>query len=470
MNIERAKQEIRRTLRAYRKTLPNGSLKIPVEKQRPLLLIGPPGIGKTAIMKQLAEETGEGLVAYSMTHHTRQSAIGLPIIETRSYGGAQRTITEYTMSEIVASLYDYIEKTGKQTGILFLDEINCVSETLSPVMLQLLQNKTFGTHALPAGWIIVAAGNPPEYNSAVREFDMATLDRVKNMDIEPDLAVWQRYAAEQHLHPAIRTFLTVYPERFYVIREVNRERYFVTARGWEDLSLMLEACEEEGDPVDEELVAEYLRDPETAHDFFCFYDLFHAYAVNWLADNLPDFRGSLRLRPDVLRALPEVGCLTLSGLLFRQLEAEAHEIHTGLVLRQRRLLENELRAALPRFVKDTERTAFFARKRGELDRRVKTSQLSAESAEEERQALLVLEQDWCELLRENPTDAADRFPAVEAAALASREAACRAAEETFREYTEEAFAILRACPCGETALRYLQADLAGLEQNGVRKP
>jgi len=462
MNIERAKQEIRRTLRAYRKTLPDGSLKIPVEKQRPLLLIGPPGIGKTAIMKQLAEETGEGLVAYSMTHHTRQSAIGLPIIETRSYGGTERSVTEYTMSEIVAAIYDYIEKTGKKTGILFLDEINCVSETLSPVMLQLLQNKTFGTHALPEGWIIVAAGNPPEYNASVREFDMATLDRVKNMDIEPDLAVWQRYAAERGIHSSIRTYLTVYPEQFYVIREVNREQLFVTARGWEDLSLMLESCEEENDPVDEELIAEYLRDPSVAHDFFCFYDLFRAYTVDWMTGTLPDFRGSLQRRPDILQALPEVGCLTLSGLLFRQLEAEAHEINLGLIRRQQKLLENELQGVVARFVKDTERTAWFARKAAETDRRVKSKLLTPAEAVEEKQALLALEADFCALLRENPMTAVEQFVALEREKLSASEAEARAAEETLRRHTEEALALLRACPNGETALRYLQNDLAKL--------
>mgnify|MGYP007134713114 CR=1 FL=1 len=53
------------------------------------------------------------------------------------------------MSEIIASVYETMERTGCQEGILFLDEINCVSETLAPTMLQFLQNKTFGTHRVP---------------------------------------------------------------------------------------------------------------------------------------------------------------------------------------------------------------------------------------------------------------------------------------------------------------------------------
>ena len=180
MNIKRAKEEIKDTAAAYLLKDDCGEYVIPSIRQRPVLLIGPPGVGKTQIMEQIARECGLGLVAYTITHHTRQSAVGLPFIEHKVYGGKEYAVTEYTMSEIVASVYDRIRDTGLKEGILFIDEINCVSETLAPAMLQFLQCKTFGTHKIPEGWIIVAAGNPPEYNKSVREFDVVTLDRIKN--------------------------------------------------------------------------------------------------------------------------------------------------------------------------------------------------------------------------------------------------------------------------------------------------
>ena len=178
MNIKQAKNEVIRTVRAYLEKRDNGEYMIPVIRQRPLLLLGAPGIGKTQIMEQVANECGIGLVSYTITHHTRQSAVGLPFIREKTYGEQTYSVTEYTMSEIIASVYEKIEK-GKKEGILFIDEINCVSETLAPTMLQFLQCKTFGNQAIPEGWIIVAAGNPPEYNKSVRDFDMVTLDRVR---------------------------------------------------------------------------------------------------------------------------------------------------------------------------------------------------------------------------------------------------------------------------------------------------
>ena len=126
-----------------------GNYLIPVQKQRPVFLIGPPGIGKTAIMEQIARSMKVSLVSYSITHHTRQSALGLPFITQKTYDGKEYSISEYTMSEIIASVYEAIEKSGTREGILFLDEINCVSETLSPAMLQFLQYKIFGKHRVP---------------------------------------------------------------------------------------------------------------------------------------------------------------------------------------------------------------------------------------------------------------------------------------------------------------------------------
>lgn len=272
MNIQEAKEEIKKTVRAYTARTAAGTFRIPVPRQRPVLLIGPPGIGKTAIMEQIAGECGVGLVSYSMTHHTRQSAIGLPVLTERQFAGKEYTVTSYTMSEIIASVYGQIEKTGCTDGILFLDEINCVSETLMPAMLQFLQYKTFGSHALPEGWVIVAAGNPPAYNRSVREFDTVTLDRVRYMKVEPDFPIWKHYAVERGLHPAVLSFLELRPERFYVMEP--GEKGFVTGRAWEDLSEILLTMEELELGVEEALFGQYLQDEDTATEFTFYYRLY----------------------------------------------------------------------------------------------------------------------------------------------------------------------------------------------------
>ena len=281
MNIKEAKEQIKNAMTAYFTKDGFGGYAIPIEKQRPVFLMGPPGIGKTAIMEQIAAELGVGLISYSMTHHTRQSALGLPFIVQKNYGGQEYDVSEYTMSEIIASVYDMMEETGLREGILFLDEINCVSETLAPSMLQFLQYKIFGRHRVPDGWIVVTAGNPPEYNNSVREFDIVTWDRLKRIDVEPDFGVWKEYAYLSNVHPAIISYLDVKHSDFYKIESTVDGKSFVTARGWSDLSDMIKLYEKHGLKVDNALVSQYLQNKKIARDFAVYYDLYMKYKSDY---------------------------------------------------------------------------------------------------------------------------------------------------------------------------------------------
>lgn len=281
MNIKEAKEQIKNAMTAYFTKDEFGGYAIPIEKQRPVFLMGPPGIGKTAIMEQIAAELGVGLISYSMTHHTRQSALGLPFIVQKNYGGREYDVSEYTMSEIIASVYDMMEETGLREGILFLDEINCVSETLAPSMLQFLQYKIFGRHRVPDGWIVVTAGNPPEYNNSVREFDIVTWDRLKRIDVEPDFGVWKEYAYLSNVHPAIISYLDVKHSDFYKIESTVDGKSFVTARGWSDLSDMIKLYEKHGLKVDNALVSQYLQNKKIARDFAVYYDLYMKYKSDY---------------------------------------------------------------------------------------------------------------------------------------------------------------------------------------------
>ena len=121
-----------------------------------------------------------------------------------------QTLIKHNDKDITYTLtVELVESTGVKEGILFLDEINCVSETLAPAMLQFLQYKIFGRHRVPGGWIVVTAGNPPEYNNSVREFDIVTWDQLKRIDVEPDYEAWKEYASRKRTHPAILTYLDI---------------------------------------------------------------------------------------------------------------------------------------------------------------------------------------------------------------------------------------------------------------------
>lgn len=324
MNIKQAKEHIKNSVKIYLKKDEYGEYRIPVVRQRPLFLLGSPGIGKTAIMEQVAQELGIALVSYSMTHHTRQSALGLPFITHKRYKGMEYDISEYTMSEIIASVYEVMEQTGIEQGILFLDEINCVSETLAPSMLQFLQYKVFGRHQVPEGWVIVTAGNPPEYNKSVREFDVVTMDRMKLVEVEADYPTWKEYALRKGIHNAVTTYLDMKKSDFYKVEATINGKSYVTARGWEDLSATMLLCEEENIIVDETLVGQYIHNEKIVKEFTAFYELYNKYKKDYKIEEILAGTNSAQVK-ERARIAKFDERLSLLGMILDRLVSEMRE-------------------------------------------------------------------------------------------------------------------------------------------------
>lgn len=339
MNIKEAKEQIKKTVKIYLQKDEYDEYCIPYVRQRPVFLIGAPGIGKTAIMEQIAQELDIGIISYSMSHHTRQSALGLPFITHQEYDGKQFDISEYTMSEIIATIYKMMDMTGVREGILFLDEINCVSETLAPTMLQFLQMKRFGTHNMPEGWIIVTAGNPPQYNRSVREFDVATMDRLKIIDVEPDYKAWREYATTRGIHAAVLSYLDIRKHDFYMIESSVKGKNYVTARGWEDLSAMLYMYEDNEFIVDETFVIQYLRNEEIARDFAVYYELYNKYKSDYEVDSILEGHPSEEVKHRAVLANFDER-LSLMGILLNVLHAKIRLFmeHEKMILKLRALM------------------------------------------------------------------------------------------------------------------------------------
>ena len=322
MDIREAKAQLTHAVRAYLAKDAQGLPLTNKRQQRPIILFGPPGIGKTAIVSQVAEELKINLVSYSMTHHTRQSALGLPYIAEEEFGGTTYRVSRYTMSEIIGSVYDAIRESGRDEGILFLDEVNCVSETLMPSLLQFLQFKRFGQHELPDGWVVVCAANPGDYNRSATELDAATLDRLRRIDVEPDLDAWLDYAAACGVHPAITSYLTSTPDHFFAAESTLDGLKMVTARGWDDLSATLTAYRTLDLPCDEGLISQYLPLPDISRSFASYLALYLAHEDDYRIRDI--FAGTVDKEVvDRAAQAPFDERLAIVELIVRPLVAEA---------------------------------------------------------------------------------------------------------------------------------------------------
>ena len=416
MNIKEAKEQIINAMKAYFTKDKFENYLIPIERQRPVFLMGPPGIGKTAIMEQVASELGVGLVSYSMTHHTRQSALGLPFIEKKNYGGVEYSVSEYTMSEIIASVYDMAEQTGVKEGILFLDEINCVSETLAPAMLQFLQYKIFGKHRVPDGWIVVTAGNPPEYNNSVREFDIVTWDRLKRIDIEPDYDTWKEYAYQNGIHPSILTYLDIKKSDFYKVETTVDGKSFVTARGWSDLSDMIRLYEQHGIAVDGKLTGQYLQNKKIAKEFAVYYDLFNKYKSDYQIKDILSGKASAAVKGRASAAKFDER-LALLGLILDSLSDGMKNV--GLLEQTATELMHALKNIRIDLVKPKADAVASAQKQGDLlEEKIFKGKLSSSLSREDEYALrgaIAAIGEICTVLKEkSPADGTEAFKLIKA--------------------------------------------------------
>ena len=246
------------------------------------------------------------------------------------------------MSEISAAIYDYMETTGHERGILFLDEINCVSETLYPSMLQFLQFKTFGRHRVPDGWVVACAGNPPEYNKSVYDFDVVTLDRLRKLEVEPDLAAWMDYARKTNVHPAVMSYLEIKESHFYSVESTPSGKAFVTARAWDDLARVIKLYETRGKKINRALIEQFLQDENIALHFSQYYQLFQKYRSDYQISSILAGEASEELVSRARAARLD------ERLALVRLIADALESNLASVLEGERVLSSvrdELRAA-----------------------------------------------------------------------------------------------------------------------------
>ncbi len=263
LNISEAKKELNNMVKAYLYRDDQGRHLIPEKDRIPAILMGPPGIGKTDIVSQVALENDIGFCSYSLAHHTRNSLLGLPVIMTGDDGKSR--YTEYTMSELIA-MVEKEKNRGYDKGILFLDEFTSMSETIAAPMLSLIQQKRLGNYRLPQDWIIIMAGNPTEYNKTAKRLDMATTDRIRIIEVEAEAASYLEYARSVGVHEDVLDYLSTHKKALYFYDPENPQEV-VTPRGWTNLGRTLKANEALGIETGFNTIRQFIRNDRIAAAF-----------------------------------------------------------------------------------------------------------------------------------------------------------------------------------------------------------
>jgi len=199
------------------------------------MLHGRPGIGKTQIVQQLAQETGARLFDLRLTTIEPQDLRGLPF-----YDHAARRTVWYPPEDLPGMQSDDPDRPA----ILFLDELTAAAPSLQPTVYGLLQERRVGQYALPASTFIVAAGNMVEDGAIAYEMGTALSDRLIHLSLRAEAGDWlASFAVPQGVHPAVTAFIRTRPDLLDTTEEalLRGQMIACTPRAWERAGVILRA-------------------------------------------------------------------------------------------------------------------------------------------------------------------------------------------------------------------------------------
>jgi len=185
--------------------------------QRPVMLWGPPGVGKSDVVRQVANDMKFELRDVRISLLDPIDLKGFPTIDT----------VKKQMKWLPA---DFLPTKGK--GVLFLDEMNTAPQSVQAAAYQLVLNRKIGEYELPVGWSVLAAGNRAGDRSVVHAQPAALANRFVHLDFDVSPEDWGHWAMDNDIHLDVRAFIRFRPTLLHSFDANTNPRAFPTPRSW----------------------------------------------------------------------------------------------------------------------------------------------------------------------------------------------------------------------------------------------
>ncbi|MDD4730484.1 MAG: MoxR family ATPase [Desulfovibrio sp.] len=193
--------------------------------KQPTFLWGPPGVGKSQIVRQVADSLELELVDIRAVLLDPVDLRGLPKINEAG--------------ESVWCPPTFLPRQGR--GILFLDELNAAPPLVQAACYQLILDRRVGEYVLPEGWAIVAAGNRESDRAVTHRMPSALANRMVHLEFETSVADWTSWARTQGIDPKIIAFLQLRPKLLHDFDPQRKDKAFPSPRSWEFAAAILKA-------------------------------------------------------------------------------------------------------------------------------------------------------------------------------------------------------------------------------------
>jgi len=216
----------------------SAALRVLVAAQQPVFVWGGPGVGKSAVVKQLAEALKITLQDVRALLLDPVDLRGLPFLGN---DGRSKWATP-----------EFLPQDG--SGILFLDELNAAPAMVQASCYQLVLDRKLGEYTLPEDWAIIAAGNRDSDRGATTRMPTPLRNRFVHLDFEVDVQEWSEWAIRGGIRPEVIAFLRFRPELLSAFdRDTNA---FPSPRSWEFVSRILDSLDSQSSPaIEHEVIA-----------------------------------------------------------------------------------------------------------------------------------------------------------------------------------------------------------------------
>lgn len=185
---------------------------------RPVFIWGPPGIGKSSLVQEFADQVRLLCVSLLGSQLAPEDLIGVPqIVDGKS---------RFCPPTMIARDEPYC---------LFLDELNACSHEVQKAFYSLILEKRVGEYHLPKGSIVIAAGNRAEDSAIVKPMSSALINRMVHVQLRASHRDWLAWAENEEIHPWVTDYLKVRPDHLWS-KPPKHEAPFSTPRGWHMLS------------------------------------------------------------------------------------------------------------------------------------------------------------------------------------------------------------------------------------------
>ena len=198
-----------------------------IQKRRPVFLWGPPGIGKSDIVKQIGEDTNREVIDVRLALWEPTDIKGIPY-----YNAEQGKMVWAPPAELPTD--------PESTALIFLDELNSAPPAVQAAAYQLILNRRVGTYKLPDGVDVVAAGNREGDRGVTYRMPAPLANRFVHLEMKVDFDDFQEWAVMNNVHPEVVGYVGFAKQDLYDFDPKSSSKAFATPRSWVFVSDLLQ--------------------------------------------------------------------------------------------------------------------------------------------------------------------------------------------------------------------------------------